>query len=101
MKIDLEMLDDLVTEDVTTENTDRNLLQQIGNDLSGWVVGSLPYMTDEGFVGNSGLQAVYNAETCRGGVVVVGSGSSGHTSWTDASSLANVIKRHETDTMSV
>lgn len=48
---------------------------------------------------NGGLQIVHHAEAQRGGVVYVGSGSSGITSWTDAATPAEVLIRYWRDDM--
>lgn len=98
-KIDLEMTAGLTTEAATVENVDESLLADIGDDLTGWVVAELPYMRADGFRDNSSLQAVYNAEVGRAGLVVVGSGSSGYTEWTDAGSIADAFERFVTDNM--
>lgn len=99
--IDLTMAAGLKGEPVTTENTDKNLLAELGGDFAGWVVADLPYMRPDGFRdGNNALQCVFSAEDGRAGLVVTGGGSSGHTSWTDASSLEDAFRRHETDDMS-
>lgn len=96
--IDLDMATDIVGEPVTADNTSRDLLVELGDDLDGWVVASLPYMRPDGFRdNNTSLQAVYNDFAGRAGLVVTGSGSSGHTTWTDASSLADAFRRYVED----
>ena len=99
-KIDLEMATGIEGDAVTADNTDGSLLAEIGDEMSGWVVAELPYMRADGYRDNNTLlQAVYSEEAGRAGLVIVGSGSSGHTEWTDASSLADAFARFVTDTM--
>ena len=96
-KIDLDMTSDLTGEIVTANNTDRNLIAEIGDDLTGWVVASLPYMRDDGFRAGGCMQVVYHAEGGRAGMTYVGSGSSGATIWTDANSLGDAFRRFVED----
>jgi len=98
-EIDLDMATDIVGEPVTADNTSRDLLAALGDDLDGWVVASLPYMRPDGFRDHSSLQVVYNDFAGRAGLTVTGSGSSGHTTWTDASSLADAFRRCVEDDM--
>lgn len=86
---------------VTAENTDANLHAEIGNDLSGWVVGDIAVMQDDGFRdGNKACQVVFNADHGRAGLVFTGSGSSGHTLWTDATSIEDAYQRLLDDNLS-
>jgi hypothetical protein len=99
-KIDLEMATGIESDAVTADNTSANLLAEIGDEMSGWVVAELPYMRADGYPDNNTLlQAVYSEEAGRAGLVVVGSGANGHTEWTDATSLAEAFARYLTDTM--
>ena len=63
---------------------DRNLLADIDGDTTGWELyeGEDPHAT----VANQAFQVVFSPDHRRAGIVFVGSGSSGHTSWTDATS---------------
>ena len=88
-------------EPVTRENTNANLLAEIGDDLSGWIVGSIPVMKDDGFIdGNKAWQVVFCKEEGRAGLVFTGSGSSGHTLWTDATSCEDAYQRMLDDNLS-
>lgn len=46
------------------------------------------------------LHIVYSDTARRAGIVYVGSGSSGYTSWTDASSVEDALRRYLDDEMS-
>ncbi len=46
------------------------------------------------------LQIVWSKSNRRAGIVFCGSKSSGHTSWTDASSPADASRRYQDDNMS-
>jgi hypothetical protein len=48
---------------------------------------------------NRRYHILYSAEIGRGGIVLVGSGSSGQTSWTDATSAQDVLTRYLTDSL--
>ncbi len=89
------------TEPVTRDNTDPNLLAEIGDDLSGWIVGNIAVMKDDGFRdGNTAWQVVFCEEAGRAGLVITGSGSSGHTLWTDATSVEDAYQRMLDDNLS-
>ena len=76
---------------------DPNLLQ----DIKGEEEGALAYHFDDpdATVSNQGFHVVFFPETGRGGIVFVGSGSSGDTSWTDAESPQEVYRRYRNDEM--
>lgn len=48
---------------------------------------------------NCGYHIVFSAEDQRGGIVYVGSGSSGETRWTDAISAQQVVERYMSNDM--
>lgn len=48
---------------------------------------------DGATVSNQRWHIVHSAEACRGGIVLVGSGASGSTSWTDAATPEEVLER--------
>lgn len=86
---------------VTRDNTDPNLLAEIGDDLTGWIVGNIAVMKDDGFRdGNKAWQVVFCEEVGRAGLVFTGSGSSGHTLWTDATSCEDAYQRMLDDNLS-
>ena len=66
-------------------------------DGDGWKAYEL--YPDESDVANQRLQIVWNASAKRAGIVFVGSGSSGHTSWTDATSPEDAVRRYLEDDM--
>ena len=86
---------------VTTENTNDNLLAEIGDDLAGWTVGNIAVMKDDGFRdGNKAWQVAFNADAGRAGMVFTGSGSNGETYWTDATSIEDAYQRLLDDDLS-
>lgn len=59
-------------------------------------------MMDGDFVdGNRRYQIAHHAEAYRGGIVLVGSGSSGIAVWTDAATPEEVLERYLADEMTV
>ena len=82
----------------TAENTDRSLLDEIGADLSGWTTHT--FDAPEATVSNQAWQVVFNAEAGRAGLVFIGSGSSGHTLWTDANSADDAYQQMLEDRLS-
>jgi len=66
-------------------------------DPSEWTAWEAPY--EGATVSNQCYQIVHHAEAQRGGIVFVGSGSSGLTSWTDAATPDEVYDRHLADDM--
>lgn len=83
---------------VTLDNTSRNLTDDIGADLSGWTVHE--FEAPGSTVSNQAWQVVYCADAGRAGLVFVGSGSSGHTLWTDADSAEDAYNRMLADALS-
>lgn len=58
------------------------------------------FIDDETRTGtNDGFHVVYLSEQNRGGIVLVGNGSSGETFWTDATSAGEVYARYIADDM--
>jgi len=82
----------------TKENTSASLLAEIGEDLTGWTVHE--FEAPGATVSNQAWQVVYNDDAGRAGLVFVGSGSSGHTLWTDAASAEDAYQRLLTDNLS-
>lgn len=76
---------------------DKNLLADLDGDLNGWTAYEAEY--PNATVSGQCYHIVFNDDARRGGIVFVGSGSSGHTEWTDASSAADVLARYEADEM--
>lgn len=81
--------------DITT--LDRNLLADLDGDIDGYLAYEADYA--QATVSNDCYHIVYNADACRGGIVFVGSGSDGRTSWTDAKTPEEVLARFERDEM--
>lgn len=71
---------------------DANLIADLGDNVDGFEAfeADYPYAT----VGNQAYHIVYNQATGRGGIVFVGSGSSGSTYWTDAESPWGVLAHY-------
>lgn len=76
---------------------DRNLKADIDTPEPGWKFFTAPY--EAATVPNQCYQIVYNADAQRGGIVFVGSGSSGLTHWTDAATPEEVLTRFLADDM--
>lgn len=74
---------------------DVNLMADIG--LLGWQAFQADY--EGATVSNQCYHIVFNALEQRGGIVFVGSGSSGRTHWTDADSAQEVLDRFLSDEM--
>lgn len=73
---------------------DRNLLADIASDTAtDWAA----YEVAANDLG--GYQIIHSAEYERGGVVYIGSGSSGATEWTDAATPEEVLERLHADDM--
>lgn len=76
---------------------DHNLLADIDNQTQGWELFEAPY--EQATVSNQRYQVVFSEEAGRAGIVFCGSGSSGATSWTDAVSPDDAIRRYLADEM--
>lgn len=77
---------------------DTNLLADLaGENLANYAA----YEADDATatVSNQCYHIVFNASARRGGIVFVGSGSSGVTAWTDAASPDEVLARYLADAM--
>ena len=69
-----------------------NLADDIAGDTStGWTLHELPYAAAT--VSNQCWQVLWHENYRRAGIVFVGSGSSGTTYWTDASSPEDAVRR--------
>ncbi len=73
------------------------LRDEIDTDPSEWTAWEAPY--EAATVSNQRYQIVHHAEAQRGGIVFVGSGSSGLTSWTDAATPDEVYDRYLAEDM--
>jgi hypothetical protein len=82
---------------IDINNIDASLLDDMGGDTAGFTAYEAAY--EDATVSNQCYHIVYNPDTGRGGIVFVGSGSSGQTSWTDAESAADVLARYLADEM--
>jgi hypothetical protein len=78
---------------------DPALLADLGGDTEGWEAFEAPF--DGANVGNQAYHVVFHPDYERGGIVFVGSGASGLTSWTDAASPEEVLARFLGDDMRV
>lgn len=74
------------------EALDENLARDIAADpsISDWAALTHPHA---GAGGNQEFHIVFSRVACRGGIVLVGSGSDGRTHWTDARSAHEVLGR--------
>lgn len=80
---------------INFSDLDRNLLADIEGASDGFLAfeADMPGATTD----NQAYQIVYNDESGRGGIVLVGSGGSGITTWTDAASADDVLARYLAD----
>lgn len=78
---------------LSIEDLDHNLRTDIDSPTSDWTA------WEHVFDGQRSLHVVHHAEFRRGGVVLVGSGSSGQTVWTDAATPEEVLQRYLDDEM--
>ena len=76
---------------------DDNLVDDLHGDTMG--VEACVYDYPDATVGNQCYHVVFCPDVMRGGIVLVGSGSSGDTSWTDASSPDEVFELYLADEM--
>lgn len=77
---------------INLSDVDASLLADLGDDTAGFEAFEADYANAT--VSNQVYHLVYSADIGRGGIVFVGSGSSGNTSWTDASSADDVLARY-------
>lgn len=79
---------------------DHNLRTDMDAPAAEWTAWGYVHMTPDGYVdGNRRLHILHHAEAQRGGIVMVGSGASGVTDWTDAATPDEVLERYLTDDM--
>ncbi len=76
---------------------DINLRDELDDAPEEWTCWDAPY--ESATVSNQGYHIAFHAAAQRGGIVFVGSGSSGTTSWTDAASAEEVLARFLADDM--
>ena len=76
---------------ISMDELDANLVADVAG-ASGYCAYRFDY--EGATVSNQGWHVVHNAETQRGGIVFVGSGSSGCTNWTDAATPEEVLERN-------
>ena len=79
---------------LSLDKLDNSLAAEMDAPADQWSMAELPLLDDAGFATNNSLQIVFHANSGRGGVVMVGSGSNGVTAWTDANSLQDVLQRY-------
>ena len=82
---------------IPLDRLDRNLVADLEVRTAGWRAYTAPY--PGATVANQAYHVVFSAERGRGGVVQVGSGSSGATHWTDAASAGDTLRRYLDDDM--
>jgi hypothetical protein len=70
---------------------DPALLADLNGDFEGWQAFEVPF--EGATVSNQAYHVVWHPAYQRGGIVFVGSGSSGLTVWTDAASPEEVLGR--------
>lgn len=85
-----------MTTQIDITSLDRNLVADIAGE-EGFEAFQAEY--PEATVENQCYHIAYNADAGRGGIVFVGSGSSGETAWTDAESPEEVLARFLSDDM--
>jgi hypothetical protein len=76
---------------------DAALLADIDGDTSSWVLYEVPAANAS--VANQRVQILFSSDHNRAGIVFCGSGSSGVTSWTDASTPEQAYERYTNDDM--
>lgn len=79
-------LNQIVVSDVSPD-----LAAEIVGSVEGWTAWVAPYLAAT--VANQRYEIVHNARFRRGGIVFVGSGSSGAPTWTDATTPEEVLAR--------
>jgi len=84
-------------ETINMAELDVTLLSEIAGQEENFELFSAPY--EYAAVGNQCYHIAYSREYNRGGIVLVGSGSSGATEWTDARSPEEVLIRFEANEM--
>lgn len=90
-----------ISEDDLTENEMADLDASLRDDLDGSEEEFTAWTADclNATVSNQCFHIVHHAEARRGGIVMVGSGSSGATAWTEAPDPAEVLRRTIIDGM--
>ena len=81
---------------ISISDLDANLRAEL--DAEGFAAFEAPEMDGDYVTGNS-LHIAYHDASGRAGIVYVGSGSSGMTHWTDASSAEDALRRYLEDDM--
>ncbi|MCK9553490.1 hypothetical protein [Aquamicrobium sp.] len=82
---------------IDIHDLDTNLLADLAGNAEDYAAYEADYAQTT--VSNQCYHIAYNAADQRGGIVFVGSGSSGETSWTDAASPDEVLARYLDDEM--
>lgn len=86
---------------ISITEIDSNLRAEMDAPASEWTAWEHVLMRDDGFVdGNRRLHILHHAGGQRGGIVLVGSGSSGLTLWTDAVTPDEALRRYLDDEVS-
>ncbi len=85
-----------MTTPIDIATLDKNLVADIAGE-DGFKAFQAEY--EGATVENQRYHIAFNADSGRGGIVFVGSGSSGETFWTDAESPAEVLSRFLADDM--
>lgn len=78
---------------------DLNLTAEMDAPVPEWTTWEFPILDRDGVLTGRSYQVVYHAGSQRGGIVLVGSGASGLTAWTDAVTPGEVLVHYLTDDM--
>jgi hypothetical protein len=81
---------------INMTDLDKNLLADV-DSVPGYTAHEFDY--EGATVSNQCWHVVHSADDRRGGIVFVGSGSSGYTAWTDAVTPEEVLERFLADEM--
>lgn len=82
---------------IELSTVDANLLAEIAGEEAAFEAFEAPF--EGATVSNQAWHIVFAKDANRGGIVLVGSGSSGATEWTDAASPEEVLARMIADEM--
>ncbi|MGS4989928.1 hypothetical protein ACVDG9_18335 [Roseibium sp. RP-7] len=93
----LEVTAYLTPSKIALADIDANLREEM--DAVGFTAYRADEMNADGFLTGNAIHIIYHDEAGRAGLVYVGSGSSGLTGWTDASSPEDALRRYLVDDM--
>ena len=84
---------------ISIADIDPNLAADLDSPASEFTAWTALYNPDAEFDTGNRYHIVHHAGAQRGGIVMVGSGSSGRTEWTDAATPDEVLERELADNM--